>query len=556
MRTYQPAPFYKLLVILLFGIFSTSMHAHNNSAYLHENPENFSPTIFFSNWMAYLNDDLLLSDVSIPGTHETMGYKNKEGLTDIALTQKLWLENQFKAGIRSIDLRFLHKKDQFIIYHGKRSLEFTFDYVMLKTIDFLKSHPGETVIINIMPATATAEKNTRKNFETFDALMTVNRDEVEGSFDVYTWSPRTDSSIPRLSEVRGKIVFMYKLWYLNGTERGQVRRRGLFANESNSSFIDRSETLDFNVQAKLYSNWEIIKERLSIIDAAEDDRFYTTSIVGSSLGAYPYFVASGHSRPATGAPRLPTGRTTPGWKSWKDFPRLNCFIGICTIAYEGLNTLTMNYIAASRPSFVGIITSDFPGTGLIEEIIHVNGSNFHGLPNQWYSWFQESGRGKGKGPGYSEFTCPDGLAITGREHQGDHNGATRYQCGPLRYTEHPVLVNTNEGIWSDQIQESGKREGRAQGYDCPDNTIMIGRKHEGNENGSTQYKCAPFIFAQDIQLKLEPGDWTAIVRESGKETGIGKSSFVCPDGQGMIGRIHKGDGNGYSRVRCAELVRD
>lgn len=51
-----------------------------------------------------------------------------------------------------------------------------------------------------------------------------------------------------------------------------------------------------------------------------------------SVGSFPYFVASGKSSP--NGNRLATGLTTPGFSNrYTDFPRVACFIGICTIAF-------------------------------------------------------------------------------------------------------------------------------------------------------------------------------------------------------------------------------
>ncbi|WP_251862453.1 hypothetical protein [Clostridium sp. Marseille-Q2269] len=70
---------------------------------------------------------------------------------------------------------------------------------------------------------------------------------------------------------------------------------------------------------------------------------------------------------------MSTGFTTPGWKNkYPDFPRVNCFIGICTIAFEGTNILTTNRINSSKYSRVGIIAADFPGRGLIDSTIRLN----------------------------------------------------------------------------------------------------------------------------------------------------------------------------------------
>lgn len=69
--------------------------------------------------------------------------------------------------------------------------------------------------------------------------------------------------------------------------------------------------------------------------------------------------------------------TTPGWQnSSPDFPRVNCFIGICTIAFEGTNILARDQIkrlnAKRQRRTPGIVIADFPGDDLIHEIIFSN----------------------------------------------------------------------------------------------------------------------------------------------------------------------------------------
>ena len=94
------------------------------------------------------------------------------------------------------------------------------------------------------------------------------------------------------------------------------------------------------------------------------------------MSSFPYFVASGQSSPGTNDPRLLTGRTTPGWKdSWPDFPRVGCFIGICSIAFEGTNILSADRIGKGKEfdKYVGMVISDFPGKDLINAIISLNG---------------------------------------------------------------------------------------------------------------------------------------------------------------------------------------
>ena len=65
-----------------------------------------------------------------------------------------------------------------------------------------------------------------------------------------------------------------------------------------------------------------------------------------------------------------TGETTPGWNNYPDFPRVNCFLGICSIEFYGTNYLTSNWLTNTVGTHqqVGIIMADFPGSILIWQI--------------------------------------------------------------------------------------------------------------------------------------------------------------------------------------------
>jgi len=58
---------------------------------------------------------------------------------------------------------------------------------------------------------------------------------------------------------------------------------------------------------------------------------------------------------------------------YPDFPRVDCILGICTIAFEGTNILTYNLLKKVRSlRYVGLIMVDFPGDGLIQAVIDLN----------------------------------------------------------------------------------------------------------------------------------------------------------------------------------------
>jgi len=127
----------------------------------------------------------------------------------------------------------------------------------------------------------------------------------------------------------------------------------------------------------LYDKWTAVKNHLNKSKNGNRNTIYMNYLSGAN-GSFPYFVVSGHSSPGTSAPRLATGLTTPGWNSsYPDFPRVSCFIGICTIAFEGTNTLTADYVANSSYSngVAGMVMTDFPGKRFIENLIKLNNVN-------------------------------------------------------------------------------------------------------------------------------------------------------------------------------------
>lgn len=83
-----------------------------------------------SQWMANLNDNQLLSSISIPGTHDTMslGWGG-----DIAENQSKTLRNQLISGIRFLDIRlgaYPNYSDLLYCYHGFIYLHSTFREVL------------------------------------------------------------------------------------------------------------------------------------------------------------------------------------------------------------------------------------------------------------------------------------------------------------------------------------------------------------------------------------------------------------------------------------------
>ncbi|TLP61077.1 MULTISPECIES: hypothetical protein [Pseudomonas] len=84
------------------------------------------------------------------------------------------------------------------------------------------------------------------------------------------------------------------------------------------------------------------------------------------------------------------------------------------------------------------------------------------------------------------FSCPADQVMTGRSHEGDENGDTRYQCAELYQgaNEAKNRVTVWPASWSAPIKESNSE------HACPAGQVMVGRAHKGDENNDTRYLCA------------------------------------------------------------------
>lgn len=147
---------------------------------------------------------------------------------------------------------------------------------------------------------------------------------------------------------------------------------------------------------------------------------------------------------------------------------------------------------------------------------------------------------QGEKESYSEFSCPTDNFMVGRAHSGDENGNTSYKCGNL--VQNGGTITSKNKQWSSSIKESDGTADR-----CPQEKVMIGRKHTGDENGTTSYECGTPINKNGEILSIIIGNWSDAVKES-------SSKFECPDNSVMIGRRHAGDENGRTEYLCGKLA--
>jgi 1-phosphatidylinositol phosphodiesterase len=147
-----------------------------------------------SDWMAGLDDGRLISDLSIPGTHDSGAMF--EPIPGLSKNQELTIAEQLAAGVRYLDIRCRNIDDRFFIFHGSVDQHQAYDDVLATVFAFLDGHPEETVIASVMEET-TPLRGTR-------AFEAVFADYVAEAPERWNLS----ASVPTLGEARGKVVLL------------------------------------------------------------------------------------------------------------------------------------------------------------------------------------------------------------------------------------------------------------------------------------------------------------------------------------------------------------
>ncbi|KAJ8354589.1 hypothetical protein SKAU_G00221560 [Synaphobranchus kaupii] len=137
-------------------------------------------------WMKSISNEILLSAVTIPGTYESM----KRHFHD---QHQAWeLKDQFNAGVRFFDISLAGSvvKDVFLTKKQK------FADVMNEMTNHLTMHSQEVIIIRVTPTNDKAKKEISR-------FLKDNRN---------VWK---DAKVPKMKDVRGKIVFVQNPSKLN-----------------------------------------------------------------------------------------------------------------------------------------------------------------------------------------------------------------------------------------------------------------------------------------------------------------------------------------------------
>jgi 1-phosphatidylinositol phosphodiesterase len=162
--------------------------------------ESSNPKKCFEDWMKEIPDNVLLSSLTIPGTHDSCAYKIK-GLANIisyaARTQTWDLENQLKAGLRYFDARLRLFNNTLHCFHGPIDLIDTFDIILKALVNFVTKHKSETIMMQLV-----------SEYDDTNCTKTMEEMYEEYTHDYKDLIKEYDGNVPTMGEVRGHIFFI------------------------------------------------------------------------------------------------------------------------------------------------------------------------------------------------------------------------------------------------------------------------------------------------------------------------------------------------------------
>lgn len=163
-----------------------------------------------SNWMGYINGATKLTEITIPGSHDS-GAKNAGIASTWAQTQSLNISSQLNAGVRFLDMRLEYDgavDGNIKVVHS--SIDLMADdggYLTLKACindvyNFLNNHPTETVIMCMKEDDGS---NESKIVSQINSFIYANPNK---------WY--VSSGTPSLDQARGKIILATRMSTLSG----------------------------------------------------------------------------------------------------------------------------------------------------------------------------------------------------------------------------------------------------------------------------------------------------------------------------------------------------
>ena len=174
------------------------------------------------NWMSYVNDNLKLNQINIPGTHDSSTFRiavTDENNNNIYRTQYKSIKDQLNIGVRYFDIRMAWNPigQIHIVHDVAECKDENGQNIFLKNIlndcsEFLNEHKSETVILHLK-----LEDSNNLNHEFIkNQVNEYINDYIKNDKMFNTELPENKTRMPKLEEVRSKIVIVTRKPEYNG----------------------------------------------------------------------------------------------------------------------------------------------------------------------------------------------------------------------------------------------------------------------------------------------------------------------------------------------------
>ncbi|WP_145518094.1 phosphatidylinositol-specific phospholipase C [Yersinia bercovieri] len=198
-----------------------------------------------SNWVGLVDKSRLLTELSIPGTHDSAAYTLHRISFGYVRTQRWNIREQLDNGIRFLDIRCRLIKNVFTLHHGSFYLGLNFGDVLASCIKFLLDNPTEFIILSV-----------KKEHTEEDSTMLFHEVMSERYIKKHKDLFFTENKIPTIKEIIGKIVLF---------RRYQGGDLGINATpwRDNNTFTIKNGNYNIHIQDKYsgYSLFDFHKKR-------------------------------------------------------------------------------------------------------------------------------------------------------------------------------------------------------------------------------------------------------------------------------------------------------
>ena len=186
-----------------------------------------------NSWLKSISDDTFISDINLAGTHNSCAYF--VGIKYITKCQNKSIKEQLNMGIRFFDIRLEKDENSLKTVHAiidchkdkKKKVKLLLSDVLSECEEFLKENPSEFIIICAKRDDGESDNDTSEEFH------------KEISEKPNLWY--TKNSIPRLDEVRGKMILFSRFAKNEKSEFYNDEKWGLNACEwDHSGFVTDS----------------------------------------------------------------------------------------------------------------------------------------------------------------------------------------------------------------------------------------------------------------------------------------------------------------------------